>query len=148
MLTWNVYMEDFNARCIKVFNIFNHFAFHEDCRKVARKYKDDREKFVEEIRHSLMYFFWSKCEYEIIISSWPPDRKGFENKKVDIYEQVMLNWPLFAEYVWQNRKELARRTKSTFTSKSVEDAPDPRELLGRHHAMQEAARRLAREEKG
>lgn len=111
MLAWNVFREDFNARCIKVFNIFDHFSFREACGKAARKYKDDREKFTEEVRRSLMYFFWSKCEYEIILSSWPPDHRGdFQNRKVDVYEQVMLNWPLFAEYVWQNRKELTRKS--------------------------------------
>lgn len=112
MLIWNVFHENFNAKCIEVVNIFDHFGFREDCRKAARKYKDDREKFTEEVRRSLMYFFWAKCEHEIILSSWPPAREGFQHRKVDVYEQVMLNWPVFAEYVWQNLKELTRKSGS------------------------------------
>lgn len=46
-----------------------------------------------------MYYFWSKCEWEIILSDFPPSKK-FQEKKVDVYEQVMLNWDIFINYVW------------------------------------------------
>lgn len=71
MLCWNVYYGDFNSGEIKLYNIFNHWAFYNACCKAKRKYKDDKEGFAKEVRSNLMYFFWSKCEWEIILDHWP-----------------------------------------------------------------------------
>ena len=105
MLTWNVYVGEFNERRIKVFNIFNHYYFYEDCLKNKRKNGKDKEKFLDELRRDLMYYYWSKCEWEIILQHWPP-REDFHDEKIDVYKQVMINWDIFADYVWNNLKEL------------------------------------------
>ena len=155
MLCWNVYYGDFNAREIKVFNIFDHWAFYNDCLKAKKKFKDDKDGFAEYVRISLSYFFWSKCEWEIILSQWPsgelyemqkemklgqlrdalngvgissdtmsrqwikddtdvtihvfPSKSDDRDKKIDVYEQVMNNWDIFIDYLWNNRKELKAR---------------------------------------
>ena len=114
MLCWNVYYEQYCPnRGIGVANIFDHPGFYDDCKKFARKYKDDREKFIDEVRRSLMYFYWSKCEWEIVITGWPPPREGsgFKEIKVDVYDQVKLNWDIFCDYIWNNRKEFLKRTR-------------------------------------
>jgi hypothetical protein len=49
-----------------------------------------------------MYYFWSKCEYEVIVSSWPP-REGSEIK-IDIYDQLKANWNIFRELVFKELK--------------------------------------------
>jgi hypothetical protein len=49
-----------------------------------------------------MYYFWSKCEYEVIVSSWPP-REGSE-EKIDIYDQLKANWDIFRELVFKELK--------------------------------------------
>lgn len=107
-LKWNVFMENFNGRKIETYDIFRHTSFLDDVRKAAEKCGEDRAAFEEQLRRSLMYYFWSKCEYEIILSSWP-GRENFKDKKVDVYDQVNLNWPVFTEYVWQHRDELYPR---------------------------------------
>lgn len=99
-MQWNVYVGDFNGRNIKVYNIFNHSGFAEDVKKIYKKYKDDFEVFSEAIRRSLSYYFWSKCEWEVIVSHWPP-REDFRDEKIDVYSQVMLNWDVFIKYVWE-----------------------------------------------
>lgn len=71
MLCWNVYYGDFNSREIKTFNIFDHWSFYESCLKAKRKFKDDKEGFANEVRSCLRYYFWSKCEWEIILDHWP-----------------------------------------------------------------------------
>lgn len=111
-IQWLVFREDFNGRKIVYFDIFNHSYFLEDIRKLIRSI-DSREKFLEEVRNKLRYYFWSKCEYEVIISGWPPPREdsGFKNRKVDIYEQVMMNWDAFSFYIWEYRWELLRKRK-------------------------------------
>lgn len=103
MLIWNVYYENFNARRIEVYNVFSHYRFWEDCIKNAKKNKDNRENFEEQLKKDLQYYYWSKSEWEIILTSW---QKNFNEEKIDVFEQVMLNWNRFAEYVWANRKEL------------------------------------------
>lgn len=155
MLCWNVYVGDFNSGEIKLFNVFNHYGFYQDCLKAKKKYKDDKDGFAEEVRHSLMYCFWSKCEWEIILQHWPsgeyysmrrealagklceamasignsydesdlwavkpdsmvtihvfPKRNRYHDKKIDVYEQVMNNWDIFIDYLWNNRNELKAR---------------------------------------
>ena len=49
-----------------------------------------------------MYYFWSKCEYEVIVSAWPP-RDGSE-RKIDIYTQLKENWDIFKELVFRELK--------------------------------------------
>ena len=71
MLCWNVYMSDFNNREIKVFNIFDHGSFYGECVRAKKKFKDDKEGFANEVKGWLYYFFWAKCEYEIILDHWP-----------------------------------------------------------------------------
>ena len=108
-IEWNVYYSDFNSGKIEVRNVFNHGSFLIDLGKDARKYKDDKEKFLERLRSHLMYYYWCKCEWEVVVSHWPPsDNERFKSVKIDVYDQVMLNWPIFSEYVWEHRKELSK----------------------------------------
>lgn len=101
MLEWNVYEEDFNAKKIVVRNVFNlSWRFNEYLKENFKENKIKGE-FCEQLRRDLQYCYWSKCEHEIIITSWP-QREDVE-KKVDVYSQVMMNWNQFANYVWNNR---------------------------------------------
>lgn len=155
MLCWNVYYSDFNTREIKVFNIFDHWSFYDACRKAKRKFKDDKDGFANEVKSWLQYYFWSKCEWEIILDHWPngewydlrttvtvkqmadmfdstgkaheswhisdnvmdkevslrvfPEWYKYHDKKIDVYEQVMNNWDIFIDYLWDHRKELKAR---------------------------------------
>ena len=108
MLEWNVYIGDFNGKRMETYNVFNNGGVVEDCRKAYKKHKDDKDAFLENVRRSLMYYYWSKCEWEIILSLWPP-RENQQAMKIDVYDQIMLNWPIFSEYVWVNRDELKLR---------------------------------------
>ena len=108
-LVWNVYTEDWNSNQIEIHNIFDHGRFWEDCIKAKKKFKDDRDGFLEQIKKDLMYYYWSKCEWEIILSDWPPS-ETFKKEKIDVYDQVMMNWDIFAEYIWNNKDKL-KKTK-------------------------------------
>lgn len=129
-LEWNVYISDFNSKKIKTYNIFNHGSFAEDVKKLC---KEDitKEEFSEKLRKCVQYRYWSKAEWEIILTSWPPyidekelDRLNTEHEeyktkwghspyaldvrptvgeKIDVYDQVMLNWSAFIDYVWNNK---------------------------------------------
>lgn len=112
-LSWNVYHYDFNGKVVEPYDIFKHYGFLRDFEKLRKKSKAlSFEEFSEQLRKILMYHFWSRCEYEIIISSWPP-REGIDTK-IDIYQQVMLNKDVFFNYVWQYI--LSRRRKQHVNS--------------------------------
>ena len=130
-LKWVVYRHDINKREIVEFNIFDHWRFEEDVKKDLKKCKT-KEEFAEKIKSHLMYYFWSKCEYEVVISSFPvhikkeefnrlteefkvgTEKYGHEpygmwvcpdvGEKIDIYNQVMLNFEVFVNYVWSHKK--------------------------------------------
>lgn len=130
-LEWNVYVHNFNGKEIKKFNIFDHGRFFEDVKKDLNEY-DTKEEFVERLRGHLFYYYGSKCEWEVVITSWVPhitmseldrlnaereetkrkyDREPYSlyinpeiGEKIDVYEQVRLNWDLFVDYVWSHKK--------------------------------------------
>ena len=103
-LVWNVYRENFNHKEIEVRNVFEcSIRFNDDLIEIYKKYNNDKEKFLNEIKRSLMYNYWSKCEHEIILSSWP-SREDFNEEKIDVYDQIMINWDIFSEYIWNNKK--------------------------------------------
>lgn len=68
-----------------------------------------------------MFAYWSKVEYEMVLTDVFTsidnnelerlkqlyDRYNYSTnlkveKKIDIYDQVMLNWDIFSEYVYKN----------------------------------------------
>ena len=130
-LEYYVYYHNFNGRSIEKFNIFDHGRFLEDVKKDLKKYAD-KEEFSERLRGHLFYYYGSKCEWEVVITSWVPhitiselnrlneerektlkeyNREPYRlyvnpdvSEKQDVYEQVMLNWDLFVDYVWSHKK--------------------------------------------
>ena len=108
MLEWKVLVSDFNGKEINEYNVFDHMRFYEDCKKNARKNIHNYDEFCKNLRIDLAYYFWAKCEWEIIVTDWP---RGEKSIKIDVYEQVMLNWDHFCDYVWSHGAELRRREK-------------------------------------
>lgn len=91
---WNVIVHDINYDQFISYNVFRHVRFSEDIKKGPRKGQD----FDEWLRCTIMYYFWSKCEYEIILSPWPPHEND-KDLKIDVYDQLMVNYHRFREYV-------------------------------------------------
>ena len=95
-LEWYVYYYDINSSQLKTFNIFNHRGFKNAIEEIFKKYYS-MEEFKKAVKSELMYYFWSKAEWEIVISDW--FGKQVE-KKIDVYDQVMLNWDRFIEWLY------------------------------------------------
>ena len=127
-MIWNVYAHDINRGEIRVWNVFKHGLFNRDVEKLL---KEDLtyEDFSKRLKRETMYYFWSKAEYEVVITSWAPhidnkelDRLNAEREKysqyrlhnvnldvgekIDIYDQLLLNWEQFAESVWNFKAEV------------------------------------------
>lgn len=106
-LAWNVYRYNINTDTMETFNIFKHGSFYNMLVKAKKKYKKDTTlDFKEEVRKSLMYYFWCKSEYEILLSPWVGGDREKDTIKIDIYNQVMLNFDKFYAYLLENIKLL------------------------------------------
>ena len=120
MLSWNVLFEDFNKKEIVYYDIFKGGYFEEVARELKKK-TGNKKVFTEKFRLKLMSQFWARSEYEVVVTSWPPyiskeeldklkqeDVKYRTNvnltvgRKIDIYEQLQMNWQQFIDYVWNN----------------------------------------------
>ena len=104
LMKWNVYYYNINRQKIESYNIFEHGSFAHYVKEAIKKYKE-KESFTEQLKRELQYYFWSKAEWEIIITPWCGN-KSPDEIKIDVYDQVMLNWEIFVDYVWNNREAL------------------------------------------
>lgn len=102
-MTWNVYVYDMNKRKIRLHNVFDHWRFNDEVQKMLADKKLTEEKFKTDLRSSLVYYYWSKAEWEVILT--PFSSNPSDEKKIDVYDQVMNNWDIFCNYVWSFRKE-------------------------------------------
>ena len=124
-MMWNVYIHDMSVGEIKPYNVFTHSSFSKEIDELLKEYMS-YDEFSAKLKSIAQYYFWSKAEYEIVVTSWIPHisneeldrlnsdrdcRKGHlyyvnldvENK-VDVYDQLHLNWEHFVEYVWRCHK--------------------------------------------
>ena len=139
-LVWNTYIERNGKIC--AYNIFNNTTFCESLTKAIKQVKKSRtylakhvaftdrqlksrlakykKDFYETVRQALLYCFWSKCEYEMVLTDWPTCASVMNlaraiesadnqyrtcvdldvSRKVSVYDQVMLNWDIFCDYIW------------------------------------------------
>lgn len=93
-LKWYVLNENFNARKIELFNIFNHSGLTESLEKILKKYTNF-EDFKEKLKNKLFYYFNSKREYEILVK----DLGKTIEEKISVYDQVIPNVDLLANYI-------------------------------------------------
>lgn len=129
-MQWNVFRCGFNDNKIVTYDIFKHGSFNENVKKLLKQHSN-KDAFAKDLKKELMFYFWCKCEHEVVVTSWPPRIKPNEldrlnadfkkdsekyghppysicirpecGEKVDIYSQVMLNWEIFCDYVWSHK---------------------------------------------
>ena len=64
-----------------------------------RKKKHTPDELIElELRRKCMYYFWSKCEYEVVVTGWTDTNT---ERKIDIYQQLDANWETFKNMVFE-----------------------------------------------
>lgn len=97
-MEWNVYWFDPNQKEIIVRNVFKlSVKFNEELDRLRENHVKDFSTFSEELRHAAMYCYWSKCEHEICVCDWMEQEYGM---KIDVYDQLRLNWDAFSAYTW------------------------------------------------
>lgn len=139
-LEWNVFYYDINRNKIATYNIFRHGRFNKYVEE-AFEISKTKEKFAETLRRELMYYFWSKAEWELVIEldednhifliPWCGCRNP-EEVKIDVTNDTSFDWSGFAkknierqiykneakidvydqiEYVWDNFLEYVWNSK-------------------------------------
>lgn len=104
-MKWNVFYYNINKKKIEIFNIFEHGSFISYVKKAIKESKN-KDEFAKQLRSELMYYFWSKAEWEIVISPWVGGDRKKDSIKIDVYDQVMNNFEAFVNYVWENKEKL------------------------------------------
>ena len=106
MLKYNVWIFNFNQQEIEIYNVFRHYGFFKTIKKILLEY-ETIEDFSEQLKKEVMYHFWAKAEWEIIIQPWSGccDIKKTA-KKIDVYDQLTMNWEHFVKYIWDNKQEV------------------------------------------
>lgn len=104
-LHWYVYQKKFNLsketseENVIIRDVFDNWKFYE----FAVELKDKQnsltfDEFSKELQSEARYRFWSKFEYETEICGYGEERG--RSKKIDVFDQLNLNWDVFVKYVW------------------------------------------------
>lgn len=87
-LVWNAYKYSCSTGEFRIFNIFDHNSFYCNIRKLL-KLDISKEDFAERLRREVQYYYWSKTEWECIITGSQPriDRKELQRIISECYLQ-------------------------------------------------------------
>ena len=112
MKEFNVIVYNVNSKEFVPYNIIPYLVSR--YKKIKKDKPKTFDEFKEFVKKESMYQWWSRCEYEIILSPWPYtsspseryDKKGEDDveawkehwkkhldecKKIDVHYQVMIN---------------------------------------------------------
>lgn len=100
-LEWYAYLHNYNEDHLSKFNVLH---ILEDDRNMKRLKKCNTYDEVKNLlRTMLMSMYWSRTEYEFIVSEWTG--KEFK-QKIDVWFQIEPNLDRLTEYVIRNIKVL------------------------------------------
>ena len=95
--TFNVIVYDINRRKFEAYDILPYLrGVYKHERKDRPKTFEEFKKFVDE---ESMYMFWARCEWEIILSSWPGEK---DQEKWDVYGQIKMNLDLVTRLLMED----------------------------------------------
>ena len=80
------------------YNIFNNARVNKELKDIAID-RPSHDELVQRLASIFMYSFWSKCEYEMVVSPWVGGDKAEE--KIDVWDQIYPNLELIAAMVEQ-----------------------------------------------
>lgn len=98
MKSFNVINFNFNTNKFEPYDVMPY---------LVNRYKDAKPKpktekeFKEFIEQKALNQFWGRCEYEVVLHSWPCDDV---EKKIDVYEQIMMNIDVITSLLMENVK--------------------------------------------
>lgn len=139
---YNVLIWDINSNKVQQYDVLPYFRNcwkekynKEDCKKIkeTKQNKKRKELLKEWVHRKSLYMFWSRCQWEFLISSWPYGSKQFyddikeflssdynlekiddkiqlENiitgsmKKIDVHKQIEMNIDIIVDILYNEFK--------------------------------------------
>ncbi len=99
MLVFNVIVYNFNTKKFVPYNIFTYLE--REFKKSSLK-DMSKESLMSWILDKSRYMFWSRCEYEVILSPWPPNENV--SRKIDVFEQIEMNIEVITDMFYNYHK--------------------------------------------
>ena len=99
MLVFNVIVYNFNTKKFEPYNIFTYLE--REFKKSSLK-DMSKESLMSWILDKSQYMFWSRCEYEVILSPWPPNENV--SRKIDVFEQIEMNIEVIIDMFYNYHK--------------------------------------------
>lgn len=97
--SFNVLIWDINNDELIHYDIIPYLLRQYNKTKKMDSYKEtpeSRDEFREFVKNEARYQWWSRCEYEILVSDWPKHGKEI---KIDVYDQVLMNLNIITDII-------------------------------------------------
>lgn len=107
--TFNVLLWDTNRNELTKYDVLPYFRSELDELKKSER-PQTREEWTEFVKRKGMYMYWSRCEYEIIVSEWPPYEKEDRSVKIDVWHQIENNLDIVVD-ILMGEKETHKTKK-------------------------------------
>jgi len=101
-LKWYAFYYDWNGHKLERTNVLGPRFTEDILKRIKRDKINTYEDLKEGIKRELMYYYWSKAEYEVLVTDlFPKDYEDFCNNsiKIDIWYQLEPNLDRIVEYV-------------------------------------------------
>lgn len=96
-LTYNILNYDWNAHKVRNYNVLAHLDLDKIRKKILKKEISNYEELKTYLRNELIYVFWCRSEFEIIVGDLSCREDTFE--KIDGWRQIEMNLDLIVNYV-------------------------------------------------
>ena len=109
-MKWNVLLKDSESAKFKPYNIFDYDVFRLSIEELFKK-QYPKDRFLLELEHETDYFFRAQIEWEMIFPPINASKHGKYNAltwfKIDVYEQLRVNWERFASrpLIWRRQRD-------------------------------------------
>lgn len=109
---FNVLIWDTNHRKFTPYDVLPYFRREYDELAKSKRPKT-REEWTEFVKRKGMYMYWSRCEWEIIVSEWPPYEKEDRSAKIDVWYQIEYNLDIVVDLLMSEKEKPSKSKKKT-----------------------------------
>ena len=99
-LEWYALYWNWNEDCLVKINVIREELINEV--KKLIKHTDDYDIIKTLIKNNLMYHYWSKCEFEIVVRDFAELKPDTREQKIDVWYQLEPNLDRIVEYIIMN----------------------------------------------
>ena len=99
-IEWYALYYNINSRKLESINIISRKLIEDVYKQIKSGKITNKSNLREYLRKEFMYRYWSRSEYEILVTDWPPVTKEIDKEswvseksltKIDIYDQIKDN---------------------------------------------------------